>query len=117
MCQKMDGEQLKYLLVKKYNIDCVFCAPEAVTYHFKRTRIFDDNDKYHIALVVLTDYSEAFKKRIDKVIVDEWLSRKTFVDILEECIQALSDLNDPKEHIYLQDWQVQLLNLFISFKQ
>lgn len=112
----MDGEQLKYLLTKKYKIDCFYWAPEATTYNLKCSRIFDKNDKYQLALIVLTDYGDAFKNRINKVIVDEWLCKDTFITIVDECIQALSDLNDPKERLYLKDWQIKLLNLFISYK-
>ena len=108
---KMNPDQFKYLLLKKYNINCLYWAPEIAIANFKRQYI---PDNYQLAMIVLTDYHDAFKNRIEGVIVDDWLCKESFLGIINECIDVLFELSDPK--LDGEVWQRDLLNLFQSFK-
>jgi hypothetical protein len=107
----MNGEQFKYLIYKKYNINSLYWAPEAATYNLKnKYNISIDN--YLTALLVLTDYEQSFKNRIEGIIVDDWLSFENFESILKECIDILTELSDPKFIYKLSNWQLELLDYF-----
>jgi len=115
----MNGEQFKYLICTKYNIDTRFWAPEIACNKFKMTNVANHNDIYQIALIVLVDNCESFKNRMNGLIQDDWINKTKFSPIVNECVDILKTFNDPKLHmkmLNLESWQQELLNLFMSFQ-
>src|SRR5687767_2868060 len=114
----MNGDQFKGLINLKYNVDCYYWAPEIAVYKFKEHEKYNRTDMYQNAMMVLQYNEVAFKNRIHGVIIDEWLTKKTFEKILKEMIMVMIDLcevNDPKNNIdslVMKGWQIELLNLF-----
>ncbi len=118
----MNGEQFKSLICQKYHINTFFWAPESAVYKFSLTKIYNEQDLYQQAIIVLCENENSFKNRVNGNIKDEWLSTKTFKPILKELILILETLylmNDPKydshEYLKMQDWQIELLKIFKSF--
>lgn len=64
----------------------------------------------HVAMI-LYENCESFKNRLNGTIKDEWLTEKTFGPIAKDCVTVLDTL--PK----LEDWQVELRNLFQGMKK
>ncbi len=93
-------------------IDTMYWDPELYSdpYNFHATIV-----KHHvslayiennIALFVLCQNQEGFKKRIDGITKDKWLTKQTFEKIAKDCYNMLAKQND------LQEWQVKLMGIF-----
>src|SRR4029078_11424708 len=119
----MNGEQFKYIINQKYNVNTLYWAPEIAIYKLHSQPEYNEEDLYQSAAIVLTLNEQSFKDRILKNINDNWLSKDNFILILDYMIDILSTLrlrfNDPKRpnnKYSLSEWQLLLLDTLTSMK-
>ncbi len=112
----MNGEQFKMIINQKYKVNTLYWAPEIAVYKFHSCPVYNPNDLYQTAAIILTINEQAFKNRVLKVIDDDWINKDQLNTILNDMISILTTLNhfnDPKRPITkysLSDWQLVLLH-------
>lgn len=101
----MNDNQLGEILLRFTN-DVVYWPPEIL--HHKYYYI-DPEKEDAFVIIILHRNRKAFKARIRKTIVDDWLTKEKFGSIAQRCIIVLQQFDD------LEDWQLGLIDLFKSY--
>ncbi len=109
MYPKQVLQELKY---HGFNISTSYWAPEVyddlsefIT-TLKQHHLSEKDAENNIAVFVLCENRESFKKRINGEINDLWLTKQTFNNIAQDCYDVLNRQND------LEDWQIKLRDIF-----
>lgn len=92
----------------KFGVDISFWAPETI---FRLESLDLPYPKTRLAISVLVTNEIPFKRRVDGVVLDNWLSKKNFGNIANDCVDVLTCLHDIDK---IEEWQIKLIEIFKS---
>lgn len=101
----MNDDQLEKILFK-YTDDVSYWPPEILPYKYN---YIDSEKEDVVSISILHLNGQAFKARIMGTIVDDWLTKERFAPIAQNCITVLQQCDN------LENWQLQLIDLFKSY--